>query len=50
MRYVPPELWSDTFEEIGTIHADGTYVWILIYADNSWKIRQSTFDITDDKH
>jgi uncharacterized protein (TIGR02246 family) len=43
-------MWSDTFEEIGTIRANGTYVWILIYEGNSWKIRKSTFEITDEKH
>jgi uncharacterized protein (TIGR02246 family) len=42
--------WSDTFEEGGIIHANGTYVWGLIHDGDSWKIRKSTFDITDEKH
>ena len=42
--------WSDTFEEIGTIHADGTYSWVLIQEGDSWKIRKSTFEITNERH
>ena len=42
--------WSDTFEEIGTIHANGTYAWVLIHDGNSWKIRKSTFDIANERH
>jgi ketosteroid isomerase-like protein len=42
--------WSDTFEEIGTIHANGTYSWVLIHDGDSWKIRKSTFDISNERH
>jgi uncharacterized protein (TIGR02246 family) len=42
--------WSDTFEGIGTIHADGTYSWVLTHEGDSWKIRKSTFDITNERH
>ena len=42
--------WSDIFEEIGTIHADGTYSWVLVHEDDAWRIRSSTFDITNERH
>ena len=44
--------WSDTFEEpsIGTIHAEGTYSWVLIHEGDTWRIRESTYDITNMRH
>jgi uncharacterized protein (TIGR02246 family) len=41
--------WSDTFEEpsTGTLHAEGNYSWVLVHADDTWRIRESTFDITE---
>jgi uncharacterized protein (TIGR02246 family) len=42
--------WSDTFEEGGIIQANGTYVWVLIHDGDSWKIRKSTFDISNERH
>jgi uncharacterized protein (TIGR02246 family) len=38
--------WSDTFEEAGTIHADGNYAWVLVHEGDTWRIRKSIFDIT----
>jgi uncharacterized protein (TIGR02246 family) len=42
--------WSNTFEEGSTIHANGTYSWVLIHEGDSWKIRKSTFDMTNQRH
>src|SRR5271157_427320 len=44
--------WSDTFEEpsTGTIHAEGTYSWVLFHEGDSWRIRESTYDITNMRH
>ena len=41
--------WSDTFEEpsTGTIHAEGTYSWVLLHEGGTWRIRESTYDITN---
>ena len=41
--------WSDTFEEpsTGTIHAEGTYSWVLLHEGGKWRIRESTYDITN---
>jgi uncharacterized protein (TIGR02246 family) len=41
--------WSDTFEEpsTGIIHAEGTYSWVLLHEDDSWRILESTYDITN---
>jgi len=41
--------WSDTFEEpsTGTIHAEGTYSWVLLHEGDTWRIRESTYDITN---
>jgi uncharacterized protein (TIGR02246 family) len=41
--------WSDTFEDpsTGTIHADGTYSWVLFREGGTWRIRESTYDITN---
>ena len=41
--------WSDTFEEpsTGTIHAEGTYSWVLVHEGDTWRIRESTYDITN---
>jgi uncharacterized protein (TIGR02246 family) len=41
--------WSDTFEEpsTGTIHAEGTYSWVLVREGDTWRIRESTYDITN---
>ena len=41
--------WSDTFEEpsTGTIHAKGTYSWLLFREGGTWRIRESTYDITN---
>jgi uncharacterized protein (TIGR02246 family) len=41
--------WSNTFEEGATIHANGTYLWVLIHQVDSWKIRKSTFDMTNQR-
>ena len=38
--------WSDTFEEAGTIHANGNYAWVLVHEGDTWRIRKSIFDIT----
>jgi ketosteroid isomerase-like protein len=43
-------VWSDTFEEIGTIHANGTYLWVLVHDGDSWKISKSRFEITNEEH
>jgi uncharacterized protein (TIGR02246 family) len=44
--------WSDTFEEpsTGTIHTEGTYSWVLIHQGDTWRIRESTYDITNMRH
>ncbi len=44
--------WSDTFEEpsTGTIHAEGTYTWVLLHEGDTWSIRESTYDITNMSH
>ena len=44
--------WSDTFEEpsAGTIHAEGTYSWVLFHEGGTWRIRESTYDITNMRH
>ena len=44
--------WSDTFEEpsTGTIHAEGTYSWVLLHDGDTWRIRESTYDITNMRH
>ena len=44
--------WSDTFEEpsTGTIHAEGTYSWVLVHDVDTWRIRKSTYDITNMRH
>jgi uncharacterized protein (TIGR02246 family) len=42
--------WSDTFEEIDTIHANGTYSWVLVHEGDTWRIRASTFEITNERH
>jgi uncharacterized protein (TIGR02246 family) len=41
--------WSDTFEDAssGTLNADGTFSWILVYDRDTWRIRESTFEITN---
>ena len=41
--------WSDTFRDpsIGTIHAKGTYSWVLVHEGDTWRIRESTYDITN---
>jgi uncharacterized protein (TIGR02246 family) len=41
--------WSDTFEEpsTGTIHAEGTYSWVLLHEGGTWRIRESTYDVTN---
>jgi uncharacterized protein (TIGR02246 family) len=41
--------WSDTFEapSTGTIHAEGTYSWGLVHEGDTWRIRESTYDITN---
>jgi ketosteroid isomerase-like protein len=38
--------WSDTFEQppAGTIHAEGTYSWVLVHQGNTWRIRESTYE------
>jgi len=41
--------WSNTFEEGATIHANGTYSWVLIHEGVSWKIRKSTFDMANQR-
>jgi len=40
--------WSDSFEEpvTYTVHAEGNYSWGLLHEGNTWRIRESTFDIT----
>jgi uncharacterized protein (TIGR02246 family) len=44
--------WSDTFEEpsTGTIHAEGTYSWVLVHDVDTLRIRESTYDITNMSH
>ena len=44
--------WSDTFEEpsTGTIHAEGTYSWVLVHDVDTLRIRESTYDITNMRH
>jgi len=44
--------WSDTFEEpsTGTIYAEGTYSWVLLHEGDTWRIRESTYDITNMRH
>ena len=39
--------WSDSFEDpsTGTIHADGTYSWVLVHDVDTWRIRESTYDM-----
>jgi uncharacterized protein (TIGR02246 family) len=41
--------WSDTFEEpsTGSKHAEGTYSWVLVHEGDTWRIRESTYDITN---
>ena len=41
--------WSDTFEEpsTGTTHAEGRYSWVLVHEGDTWRIRESTYDITN---
>jgi uncharacterized protein (TIGR02246 family) len=41
--------WSDTFRDpsVGTIHAEGTYSWVLVHEGDTWRIRESTYDITN---
>jgi len=41
--------WSDTFEEpsTGTIHAEGTYSWVLVHEGDTWRIHEGTYDITN---
>ena len=41
--------WSDTFEDpsTGTIHADGTYSWVLVHDVDTWRIQESTYDISN---
>jgi uncharacterized protein (TIGR02246 family) len=41
--------WSDTFEDAssGTLNAEGTFSWILIHEGDTWRIRKSTFEITN---
>jgi ketosteroid isomerase-like protein len=36
--------WSDSFEDpsTGTIHADGTFSWVLVHDVDTWRIREST--------
>ena len=42
-------MWSNTFEEpsTGTIHAEGTYSWVLVHDVDTLRIRESTYDITN---
>jgi uncharacterized protein (TIGR02246 family) len=44
--------WSDTFEEpsTGTIHAEGTYSWVLVHDVDTLRIQESTYDITNMRH
>jgi uncharacterized protein (TIGR02246 family) len=39
--------WNDTFEDTssGTLSADGTFSWVLVHEGNTWRIRESTFEI-----
>jgi len=39
--------WSDSFEDpsTGTIHADGTYSWVSVHDVDTWRIRESTYDM-----
>src|SRR6516162_3784997 len=30
-----------------TIHAEGTYSWVLLHKGGTWRIRESTYDITN---
>jgi uncharacterized protein (TIGR02246 family) len=41
--------WSDTFEgaSSGTLNADGTFSWVLVQEGDTWRIRGSTFEITN---
>jgi uncharacterized protein (TIGR02246 family) len=41
--------WSDTFEDAssGTLNADGTFSWVLVQEGDTWRIRGSTFEITN---
>jgi uncharacterized protein (TIGR02246 family) len=41
--------WSDTFEDAssGTLNADGTFSWVLVHEGDAWRIRESTFEITN---
>jgi uncharacterized protein (TIGR02246 family) len=41
--------WSDSFEDpsTGTIHADGTCSWVLVHDVDTWRIRESTYDMTN---
>src|SRR5271165_679724 len=45
-------MWSDTFEEPSTrtIHAEGTYSWVLLHEGDTWRIRENTYDITNMRH
>jgi uncharacterized protein (TIGR02246 family) len=42
-------IWSDTFEDAssGTLNADGTFSWVLVHEGDTWRIRESTFEITN---
>lgn len=42
-------IWSDTFEDAssGTLNADGTFSWVLVPEGDAWRIRESTFEITN---
>jgi len=41
--------WSDTFVDAssGTLNADGTFSWVLVHEGDTWRIRESSFDITN---
>ena len=42
-------IWSDTFEDAssGILNADGTFSWVLVDEGDTWRIRESTFEITN---
>ena len=41
--------WSDTFKvpSTCTIHAEGTYSRVLVHGGDTWRIRESTYGITN---
>jgi uncharacterized protein (TIGR02246 family) len=41
--------WSDTFSDAssGTLNADGSFSWVLVHEGDTWRIRESAFEITN---